>query len=197
MPGFERFLLHKEFSQLRAAAHSGPVVILNAAESRCDALVVRADVDHVIHVPLPNFTFQRSAGFQNMLKSLLGHARVVHCDDLEREGSSVTRAGFSWESLLSTWWKSVVKPILDALDLSVRDVMSVEFTADLSLPTDSWEPVTHLLVSNWPFRISSYPCSRVSMAPNIRNLGTRHPISSFRHTSLLHSCAIVPSRRGS
>ena len=48
IPGFEHFLLHKEFSQLRASTHSGPMVILGAAESRCDALVVFADVDHVI-----------------------------------------------------------------------------------------------------------------------------------------------------
>lgn len=56
-PGFERFILHKGFSRLRVSAHSGPMVILNAAETRCDALVVLADVDQVIHIPLPNFTF--------------------------------------------------------------------------------------------------------------------------------------------
>ena len=81
--GFKQFLLRKEFSQLRASAHSGPVVILNAAESRCDALIVLADVDHVIHVPLPTFTFQRSAGLQKMLEKLLGHARGIPCDDRE------------------------------------------------------------------------------------------------------------------
>ena len=62
--GFEQFLLHKEFSQLRASAHSGPVVILNAAETRCDALIVLANVDHVIHVTLPNFTLQRAMDLQ-------------------------------------------------------------------------------------------------------------------------------------
>jgi hypothetical protein len=78
LPSFDRFLLHKEFSQLRASAHSGPVVILDTAERRCDALIVRADMDHV---PLPNFALQRCADFQNILKSLLGHARVLRCDD--------------------------------------------------------------------------------------------------------------------
>ncbi|KAI9573121.1 TPR-like protein [Boletus coccyginus] len=112
-PSFERFLLHKEFSRLRPSAHSGPIVILNAAETRCDALIVLADVDHVIHVPLPSFTFKRSAGLQKMVEKLLGHARVIRLD--EREGDRATRGGISWESLLSILWKDVVKPVLHAL----------------------------------------------------------------------------------
>jgi tetratricopeptide (TPR) repeat protein len=158
-PSFEQFLLRKEFSQLQASAHSGPVVILNAAESRCDALIVLADVDHVIHVPLPNFTFQRSAGLQKMLQKLLSDTRVIRCDD--REGKSATRGCVSWEPLLSILWNDIVKPVLDALAFSVRRVMSLEFIADLfaCLHTDSWGPITHFLVSDWPFRVSSYPCS--------------------------------------
>ncbi|KAF8138812.1 TPR-like protein [Boletus edulis] len=104
LPGFERFLLHKEFSQLRRSAHSGPIIILNAAESRCDALIVLADVDHVIH-------------------SLLGHAReVIPCDD--RKGSPTTRRGVSWESLLSNLWNGVVKLVLDALAFSIPGGLS-------------------------------------------------------------------------
>jgi hypothetical protein len=158
-PGFEQFLLHKEFSQLRASAHSGPVVILNAAESRCDALIVLADVDRAIHVPLLNFTFQRSAGLQQMLEKLLGNARIIRSDD--REGEPATRGCMRWEPLLSTLWNGVVKPVLDALAFSVCHVMSLEFIANPSicLRTDSWIPITHILVSDWPFHVSSYPCS--------------------------------------
>ena len=61
LPGFECFLLQKDFSQLHASAHSGPVVILNAAKSRCDALIVLPNVDHVIHIPLPQFSLKQSA----------------------------------------------------------------------------------------------------------------------------------------
>jgi tetratricopeptide (TPR) repeat protein len=159
-PGFERFLLHKDFSQLRASTHSGPVVILNAAESRCDALIVLTDVDHVIHVPLPTFTFQRSAGLQKMLAKLLRHVRVIHCDD--REGKSATRGCVSWEPLLSALWTGVVKPVLDALAFSVCHVVSFEVVSHLfiCLGTDSWGPITHVLVSDWPFRVSSYPRGR-------------------------------------
>ncbi|KAF8120993.1 hypothetical protein EV363DRAFT_1438053 [Boletus edulis] len=78
LPGFERFLFPKDFSQLRTSAHSGLIVILNAAERRCDALIILTDVDHV---PLPGFDFQRAAGLQNTLRELLGHARITRSDD--------------------------------------------------------------------------------------------------------------------
>ncbi|KAF8436596.1 CHAT domain-containing protein [Boletus edulis BED1] len=117
LPGFERFLLPKDFPQLRASAHSGPVVMLNAAETRCDALILLADVDHVIHVPLPGFDFQSAARLQNTLRALLGHARITRFDD--RKGKLATGGGGSWESLLSTLWNGIVKPVLDALAFSV------------------------------------------------------------------------------
>jgi tetratricopeptide (TPR) repeat protein len=128
LPGFKRFLLRKEFSQLRASAHSGPVVILNAAKTRCDALIVLAELDHVLHVPLPDFTLKRSKGLQNMLRSLLGPARVIPDD--ERVGRPATQGCISWESVLYSLWNGMVKPVLDALDFSVCDVTLLESTAD-------------------------------------------------------------------
>ncbi|KAF8547044.1 hypothetical protein OG21DRAFT_1527424, partial [Imleria badia] len=110
LPGFEQFLLRKQFSQLRDAAYSGPVVILNAAESRCDALIILTEVDH------------RSAGLQNMLVKLLGHARAIRSDD--RKGDPATLHGVSWESLLSTLWNGVVRPVLDALAFSTPGDLS-------------------------------------------------------------------------
>ncbi|KAF8553655.1 TPR-like protein [Imleria badia] len=122
MPGFERFLLHKEFSQLRAAARSGPVVFLNAAKMRCDALIVLFDMENVIHVPLPDFTLKRSGALSNTMDDLLGHARVILCED--RDGQRASRRQFSWESILSPLWKGVVKPILDALGISTPGELS-------------------------------------------------------------------------
>ncbi|KAF8132367.1 TPR-like protein [Boletus edulis] len=118
LPGFNRFLLPKDFSQLRASAHSGPVVMLNAAETRCDALIVLADVDHVIHVPLPNFTFQRSADLQGILKSFLRRALVERTGKIERWDRG------TWESFLSPLWKCVVEPVMDALAFSTPGDLS-------------------------------------------------------------------------
>ena len=122
LPDFERFLLQKDFSQLRTSAHSGPVVILNAAKSRCDALIVLPNVNHVIHVPLPQFSLKQSSGLQNTLQGFFRQAR---------EGRPAALKNVSWESFLSPLWRYVVKPVLDALGFSVRDVIPLELKAHL------------------------------------------------------------------
>lgn len=83
LPGSECFLLHKEFSQLCASVHSGPVVFLNAAKTRCNALIILADVDHVIHAPLSHFTPGQLKDLQSFLNNLVDHARAVPHDDGE------------------------------------------------------------------------------------------------------------------
>jgi len=122
-------------------------------------------VDHVIHVPLPTFTFQRSAGLQKMLKTLLGKARAIHCDD--REGKSATLGCVSWEPLLSNCgtassnqsWMAWLSQLLGTCHASfgVRLAHSCSF---LSMQL-------------------------VSMMLSIRNLGTQYPTSSSHHTFLL------------
>ncbi|KAG6371091.1 hypothetical protein JVT61DRAFT_10631 [Boletus reticuloceps] len=138
LPGFERFLLPKDFSQLRASAHSGPVVILNAAKHRCDALIVLADVDHVIHVSLPHFTLKRAADHQILLKTFLRQAHAIRSD--ERDGKTVTWDRGSWESFLAPLWNGIVKPVLDALAFSVRDLTLPRFTADSLIGVSKQSP---------------------------------------------------------
>ena len=47
-PGFSRFLLPREFSDLQKAARTGPIVILNASQYRCDAFVILHSSLHVV-----------------------------------------------------------------------------------------------------------------------------------------------------
>ncbi|KAG1878122.1 TPR-like protein [Suillus subalutaceus] len=49
--GFSRFLLPPLFSDLQKAAEDGPVIILNASQYSCDALIIHSTEDPV-HVPL-------------------------------------------------------------------------------------------------------------------------------------------------
>jgi hypothetical protein len=71
LPGLEDFLLPKKFGQLSEAAQSGPVVVINVHQSRCDALIVIADLKEVIHVPLNDFSYDQAQELQHSLNKLL------------------------------------------------------------------------------------------------------------------------------
>ena len=51
LPGLSRFLLPSLFPNLQCAASGGPVIIINASQYGCDALIVFLDRDPV-HIPL-------------------------------------------------------------------------------------------------------------------------------------------------
>ncbi|KAJ7819429.1 CHAT domain-containing protein [Mycena leptocephala] len=90
LEGFERFLLPKTISELSAAAQEGPVVILNIADDKCDALVLVPGLDDdVLHVPLKDFKPEFAGGMAQSLSHL-------------------------WGGL----WTQVVKPVLDALAIT-------------------------------------------------------------------------------
>ena len=177
LPGFEQFLLQKDFPQLCASAHAGPVAILNATESRCDALIVLGDVDHVIHVPLPNFTLERSIGLQNTL----GFLRDA------REGRREPLGGIGWESILSPLWKCIVKPVLNAIAFSVRDVMLLGSKLIYSSMLPNRHLGTHLAFSGvQPAHLCFSPSmQRVYMTLCLQSLETKCSISLFRRTPLL------------
>ena len=40
--GYERFLMEPTLDELKKSANEGPIVILNATDIRCDAIMVRA-----------------------------------------------------------------------------------------------------------------------------------------------------------
>ncbi|KAF8545977.1 hypothetical protein OG21DRAFT_1368101, partial [Imleria badia] len=121
LPGFERFLLPKTIKQLSSLAHAGPVVFLNANKQRCDALVVMAGSEDVIHVPLSNTNYDEVAGMQLRMNDLLRlKGRAMMHDDSDR-GARVK--GMTpddvFSSILPYLWEKVVSPILEVLSLSV------------------------------------------------------------------------------
>jgi len=100
LPGLSRFLLPSLFSDLQCAASGGPVIIVNASEYSCDALVVLLDRDPV-HIPLQI----TQAGVRDMsteLHTLTVRARRV---DVARELGAFLRK----------LWDQIVSPIVDFL----------------------------------------------------------------------------------
>lgn len=94
LPGFQRFLMAPSEEEIKAAAGSGPIVIINISIHRCDALIV--DKNELKALPLPG----------------LEHSDVqARAADLRNLGAPDVR-------LLEWLWDMIAKPILDALGLT-------------------------------------------------------------------------------
>ncbi|KAF8600151.1 TPR-like protein [Ceratobasidium sp. AG-I] len=110
LPGFGSFLRPKSASDLMLSAQSGPVVIVNVHESRCDALIVRPGCKELSHVPLKRFT--------NKKATQIG----VRWEQLVRSEGSIDRAyipppksDLLLESTLAVLWEEVASPVLTHL----------------------------------------------------------------------------------
>ena len=113
-PGLADFLRPPPFAELAQAAAGGPVVLVNVAPRRCDALVV---VDgHVAVVPLPGLTLAelvpRTAGFLTAIAVLTGAA----APDAPQPEAQRRRAAARVEvgETLDWLWRVVAAPVLAA-----------------------------------------------------------------------------------
>jgi CHAT domain-containing protein/tetratricopeptide (TPR) repeat protein len=100
LPGLSRFLLPSLFPDLQRAASEGPVIIVNASQYSCDALVVFLDRDPV-HIPL-RITREGVRDLSTELQTLTVRA---------------TRADVTKElaCFLRQLWDQIVSPIVDCL----------------------------------------------------------------------------------
>lgn len=106
-------------AKLQQAAQSGPVVVINVNNSRCDALIVMKDLDEVIHVPLNNFSRERALNLHESLYQLLSKAGVRVRDTRHMQRASTTSDDCEFGEILSSLWTYVVKPVLDVLAFPV------------------------------------------------------------------------------
>ncbi|KAG2141081.1 TPR-like protein [Suillus clintonianus] len=103
LPGFSRFLLPPLFSNLQKAAEEGPVIIVNASQYGCDALIVFSAQDPV-HVPLDiphTEVSELSSEFQSLAEQF---------GSSDRQNKLV--------SILRKLWDCVVDPVVRALRAS-------------------------------------------------------------------------------
>ena len=107
LDGFSRFLLPPHFDDLQQAAEQGPVIIVNASEYTCDALIVlhtRSPVHVDLSCSLVDVTQLRS--------QLLGLTQDAHAYGKHRE--------FYVKEVLRELWSSVVEPIVSVLRNDVQ-----------------------------------------------------------------------------
>jgi hypothetical protein len=106
LPDFSRFLLPPLFSDLQKAAEEGPVIIVNASQYSCDALIVLRDQDPV-HIPIDMMqtdVSELSTEFQSV-------AEQFGCSDQQNK----------LVGILCKLWHHIVEPVVEALRvLNVR-----------------------------------------------------------------------------
>ena len=100
LPGLSQFLLSPLFSGLQRAASGGPVIIMNASQYSCDALVVSADRDPV-YIPL-SITKARVRELSSQLHMLTTRTKLM---DMTRDICVFLRE----------LWNDVVSHIVDFL----------------------------------------------------------------------------------
>lgn len=106
--GFEKFLEPTPFSELRAAASSGPVAIINTSQHGCHGLVVSTTSVQVVE--LPDLTHEKVTRQAAALVRILGDATKPNRPPLERERDRHTLLG------ILTWlWDAVAEPVLTTL----------------------------------------------------------------------------------
>ncbi|KAH6905439.1 CHAT domain-containing protein [Coprinopsis sp. MPI-PUGE-AT-0042] len=139
IPGFEDFLRPTRCSTLlQHLPDSGPVVVLNAHELRCDAIVLMRGMDEPLPVPLPKMTSSRAEAMQQGLKNEI--ARGLRMRQALRDGSGENRGADmeieheergaqpakcrpAIERILQELWESVVKPVLEALAFTTKSAI--------------------------------------------------------------------------
>ncbi|KAI0455565.1 CHAT domain-containing protein [Xylaria acuta] len=100
LPGFETFLLPPTVEELKSAASSGPVVVINTSPFRCDAVLIRTD--SIRSIPLSHLKYKAMRHMVDLFKTAREMNRPFHDqkDMLE---------------ILEWLWDKVTSPVLNAL----------------------------------------------------------------------------------
>ncbi|KAJ7815149.1 CHAT domain-containing protein [Mycena leptocephala] len=147
LKGFDGFLLPKSISNLRKATSNGPVVMLNATNSGCDALVVTTE--EVKHIPLPDISIKMAQDLHDILRMALlsqgTHSVTFQAllkpirTDPRLKAVRIPTAGHTpndlFGAVLGTLWVTVARPIICALNLKVSEFQKQE---DKDILTRIW-----------------------------------------------------------
>ncbi|KAG2090111.1 CHAT domain-containing protein [Suillus discolor] len=155
LPDFPRFLLPPLFSDLQKAAEDGPVIVVNASQYGCDALIVH-NAEDPVHVPLDITQAEVSELSSNFHKLA------------EQFGSSDNQ--LKLVGVLRKLWNDVVDPIVQALRESnvcpgshIWWCPTVEFTL---LPLHAAGPYELKKKNMSDIYISSYTPTLTTLIPN-------------------------------
>lgn len=115
LPGFHNFMRPRKANELMAAAKDGPIAVISAHWSHCDALIIRPNSNDIAHVPLENLTQKKAFNIHARLTSLIGNAAdrsggLKNSKHMSKPGNYE-----SFKHLLAVLWEDVVHPVLQFL----------------------------------------------------------------------------------
>ena len=155
LPGVSRFLLPSLFPDLQRAASGGPVIIVNASQNSCNALIVFPDRDSV-HIPL-----------QITQQDVRDLSTELHTLTLRAKRADVTR---ELAFFLRKLRDQIVSPIVDCLQTTHPSQSRIWWcpTAELSvLPLHAAGPYRkgqqnfpHLYTSSYTPTLTALICAR-------------------------------------
>lgn len=136
IPLFEDFLKPTPCTKiLQFLPTAGPIVIINAYDSRCDAIALLASPTELLNIPLPSLSVQKIKQYRSVLDSQLRsqglRVRTGALDsksNLEANHRSIgqyrrkgmEKPGGTVHGVLEALWEEVVKPIFLKLGFLVR-----------------------------------------------------------------------------
>jgi CHAT domain-containing protein/tetratricopeptide (TPR) repeat protein len=151
-PGLGEFLLPPTIAQLQAQADHGPIVVVNAAEARGDAMILTHDPDDPVRaVPLPGLT--EESAYEQANRFRMAQQRAAQ-DEMQ--------------SVLRWLWDTVAAPIMDAL--------SFPASSPAAEPRVWWYPVG--VMSFLPLHAAGYHDDHDAGTANTRTVLDR-AVSSY------------------
>ena len=113
--GFGHFLAATPYLELAAAADTGPVIVVNASQYGCDALIIRTGQDRPQVVELPDADLQTIVDRAN---AILGAVRTA--GDPGRPFPQRERDRHAVLGVLDWLWEAIAAPVLARLPGAVR-----------------------------------------------------------------------------
>ncbi|KIJ65422.1 hypothetical protein HYDPIDRAFT_110483 [Hydnomerulius pinastri MD-312] len=185
LDGFESFLRPTAFEELRKAAREGPVIILNASQFSCDAIIV-FESKQPVHVPL-SLSLADVIQISARLNFIMQPTTSGHGED-----SSLTDNNLV--PLLRKMWNDIVHPVVEAL-VSQNDPLPIDSriwwcptSKATFLPLHAAGPyrkgqnnLSHLFVSSYTPTLGALTRSRRSRlqcttgTPNFLTIGQANP----------------------
>ena len=106
-------------SLLSRLPKTGPVVIINAHSTRCDAIALIPGAKAAIHIPLDKFSYTEASRLEGLLNQTRKGRSLEEEEVQLRRGVRVLSKRETLGKILFILWMHIVKPILNKLVISV------------------------------------------------------------------------------